>query len=93
MEEAFKKLEFSSLTEKYKPTSEPIESTKELFEGKGYVYINSFDKKWYAIGVTEKDQVILFSDIKLAKTTADELLISPSATAPFAFEPFTVTVP
>jgi hypothetical protein len=37
--ENFLKSDVSSLTEKYNP-SKPIESTKELFEGKGYVYID-----------------------------------------------------
>jgi hypothetical protein len=68
--ENFLKSDVSSLTEKYKPTSKPIESTKELFEGKGYVYFldGAINRKCYAIGVTDKDQAVLFStDIKDAK--------------------------
>ena len=47
MKKAFEKLEVSSLTEKYKPN--PIESTQELFEGKGCVYrvTNDGTKMYY----------------------------------------------
>lgn len=52
----------------HKRESNPIESTKELFEGKWYVYYECGNEKFYAIGVTKKDQIFLFeNDIKKAK--------------------------
>jgi hypothetical protein len=69
--ENFLKLEVSSLTEKYKPIepkqrfeneSTPIESTKELFEGKGYVFrIFPFNIKGYADGI-ENDGIKTFTE-------------------------------